>query len=179
MQKRCLRKILLGVLAIYLCLASSAAVASNDRSEAMIAGELSTLATAIDNLARQLQSQAGSSQQDIKLRKLDIAVAYLNFRSRRIEMVERDLQAARTNRNRLDDVWVQFQREEENLSRSFDANQEEAVQRAREELKFRRQAVKDRISRMEEEIILLENRLMDMQSQIDSVESYVQKNLEF
>jgi hypothetical protein len=48
-----------------------------------------------------------------------------------------------------------------------------------DELGFRRQAVKDRISRTDEEIILIENRIMEMQSQIDSVESFVQKNLEF
>ena len=52
------------------------------------------------------------------------------------------------------------------------------MQRAREELRFRQQAIKARASRLDEEIILLENRIMDMQSQLDSVESFVQKNLE-
>ena len=72
----------------------------------------------------------------------------------------------------------QFQREEESLAQTFDGNPD-TIERAKEELEIRRQVVKTRISRMDEEIILLENRIMDMQSQIDSVEDYVQKHLEF
>ncbi len=94
-------------------------------------------------------------------------------------MFEQDLQASRTNRNRIEDVLEQFQREEDNLSLAFDSNQQEDLERAREELHFRKQAIKDRQNRLDEEIILLENRVMDMQSQIDSVENFVQKNLEF
>ena len=172
-------KILLSVLALCLCLSNNASAAQNDMGDVMIAEELRTLSTAINSLAQQMESQAAGTSKDITLRKLDIAIAYLNFRSRRIEMFERDLQSARTSRNRLDDLQEQFQNEEENLSQSFDSSQKDSIQRAREELKFRKRALKDRISRLDEEIILLENRTMDMQSQIDSVESFVQKNLEF
>ena len=174
-----LTSVLLGVLAFSLCLPGNTMAAQHNIEEAMIARELKTLSAAVDNLAQQIARQAGNEQQDTTLRNLDIAIAYLNFRSRRIEMFEQDLQAVRSNRNRLDDVLEQFQREEESLSNAFDANQREAMQRARDELSFRRQVVKDRISRMNEEVILLENRIIDMQSQIDSVESFVQKNLEF
>jgi predicted nucleic acid-binding Zn-ribbon protein len=174
-----LTSILFGVLALSICLPANIMAVQHNREETMIAKELKTLSSAVDNLAQQMARLAGNEQQDTTLRKLDIAIAYLNFRSRRIELFEQDLQAARTNRNRLDDVLEQFQREEESLSNAFDANQRDAMQRAREEMSFRRQVVKDRISRMNEEIILLENRIMDMQSQIDSVESFVQKNLEF
>ena len=170
---------LLGALAIILYLSGNAIAVQNDRGDALIAAEFRTLSTAIDNLTRQIQKQEGSAQKDVTLQKLDIAIAYLNFRSRRIEMFERDLQSARSNRNRLDDVLEQFQREEEGLPQTFDNTQREAMQRSREELSFRRQVIKDRISRMDEEVILLENRIMEMQSQIDSVESFVQKHLEF
>jgi len=51
-------------------------------------------------------------QQNASLRKLDIAFAYLNFRSRRIEMFEHDLQLARNIRNRLNDVLELFRRED-------------------------------------------------------------------
>lgn len=172
-------RILFSVLALGLCLFSNANAAQNDAGEAMISEEIRALTTAINSLAKHINAQAGSTHKDTTLRKLDIAIAYLNFRSRRIEMFERDLQSARTNRNRFDDLLEQFQREEEGLSQSFDSNQKDAMQRAREELKFRRQAIRDRVNRMDEEIILLENRIMDMQSQIDSVENFVQKNLEF
>lgn len=174
-----LTKILLCILALCLCLSSNAFAAQNDMNDAMIAKELRALSTSINNLVQLMEAQAADASKDTTLRKLDIAIAYLNFRSRRIEMFERDLQSARTSRNRLDDLQEQFQSEEENLSQSFDSSQKDAIQRAREELKFRQRALKDRISRLDEQIILLENRTMDMQSQIDSVESFVQKNLVF
>jgi chromosome segregation ATPase len=147
-------------------------------SEGPVADELRGLADAIDNLTRLLNSKSQEQDQSTRLRKLDIAISYLNFRSRRIEMFERELQTTRASRNRLEDVLEQFSREEENLPQMFDGNRE-SMKRAQEELAMRRQVLKGRISRMEEEIILLENRIMDMQSQIDSVESFVQKNLEF
>ena len=179
MQTRNSARILLCFLALCLCLSSNVVAAQNDLDDAMIAEELRALSTAINSLAQQMETQAAGASKDITLRKLDIAIAYLNFRSRRIEMFERDLQTARTSRNRLDDLQEQFQNEEENLSQSFDSSQKDAMQRAREEMQFRQRALKDRINRLDEQIILLENRTMDMQSQIDSVESFVQKNLDF
>ncbi len=178
-MRRSLIRVLFAMLPLYLYLSSTAIAAQHNMGDAMIAEEIRILSTAVDNLAKQMAKQTSSGHQDTNLRKLDIAIAYLNFRSRRIEMFERDMQSMRTSRNRLDDVLEQFKREEESLSQSFDANQREAIEKARETLSFRRQVIKDRISRMDEEVILLENRIMDMQSQIDSVESFVQKNLAF
>ena len=155
-----------------------ATAAQKELADATVAQELRSLAESIDNLTRQLSVKSGSDDQETRLRKLDIAISYLNFRSRRIEMFERDLQSSRAGRNRLEDLLDQFSREEESLAQTFDGNPEN-IERAKEEMALRRQAIKTRISRMDEEIILLENRIMDMQSQIDSVESYVQKNLEF
>lgn len=171
--------ILLSALAVCLCISSSAFAAQNEIDDVTLAEELRVLSQSIDRLAKQMAQQAGSASQDTTLRQLDIAISYLNFRSRRIEMFERDLQSARTGRNRLYDVLEQFQREEDGLTESYDVNQKNAIARAREEISFRRRTVKDRLSRMDEEIILLENRIMEMQSQIDSVESFVQKNLAF
>ena len=146
MKKSRLIKILFGVLAICLCMSSNVMAVQHNNDDAMIAEEIRTLSTAVDNLAKQMAKQTGNEHQDTNLRKLDIAIAYLNFRSRRIEMFERDLQSMRTSRNRLDDVLEQFQREEDNLPQSFDSNQQETIQSARKELIFRRQVIKDRIS---------------------------------
>jgi predicted nucleic acid-binding Zn-ribbon protein len=164
---------------ICLCTSSHALAVEVSHGEVIIADEIKALSAAVDKLTRQIAKQKGSQQEETTLRKLDIAIAYLNFRSRSIEMFERDLQSARASRNRIEDVQEQFQREEDNLSQAFDSNQQEELERAREELRFRQQAIKDRSDRLEEEIILLENRIMDMRSQIDSVENFVQKNLQF
>ena len=159
-------------------LTAPAIAAEQVASDTLVAQELHSLASSIDNLAKLLIERPAELDQETRLRKLDIAISYLNFRSRRIEMFERDLQSSRSTRNRLEDVLNQFQREEENLAQTFDGNPDN-ISRAREELEMRREVIKTRISRMDEEIILLENRIMDMQSQLDSVEDYVQKNLEF
>ncbi len=169
----------MGAIIFGLCFTSQAMATEQDMSAALVAEELKTLSNAVDNLSRQIAKQSGNAEEETTLRKLDIAIAYLNFRSRRIEMFERDLQSSRASRNRIEDVLEQFQREENSLSQSFDSNQQDAMQKAREELRFRQQAIKDRGGRLDEEIILLENRIMDMRSQLDSVESFVQKNLQF
>ncbi|MEJ2520413.1 MAG: hypothetical protein P8Y91_08735, partial [Desulfuromonadales bacterium] len=69
--------------------------------------------------------------------------------------------------------------ERERQALKLQREDEARLQKAREDVHFRQQALKDRLSRLDEEIILLQNRIMDMQSQIDSVESFVEKNLVF
>jgi len=176
---RKLLRILMAAIIVGLCFTSQAMATEQDISAALVAVELKTLSNAVDNLSRHIAKQSGKTEEETTLHKLDIAIAYLNFRSRRIEMFERDLQSSRASRSRIEDALEQFQREENSLSQRFDSNQQNAMQRAREELRFRQQVIKDRGSRLDEEIILLENRIMDMRSQIDSVESFVQKNLQF
>lgn len=179
MKKRTLLGITISIMMACTCFSKQAIALDIDHGQVIIADEIKALSLAVDNLTRQIAQQAGGAKEETTLRKLDIAIAYLNFRSRRIEMFERELQTTRGHRNRIEDVLGQFQREENNLSQAFASNQQDELQRAREELRFRQQAIKDRGNRLDEEIILLENRIMDMQSQIDSVESFVQKNLEF
>ena len=70
----------------------------------VLAGDnVDRLAKAVENLSRILEKQADSSAEEKSLRKLDIAISYLNFRSRRIERMERDLNMARNERNRYQD----------------------------------------------------------------------------
>jgi len=170
---------LLCILTICLCMNSNANATQNHTDDTLIARELRTLSATIADLAKQMQKQAELAHKDTALQQLDIAIAYLSLRSRRIEMFERELHSSRSNRNRLETALEQIQSEEDGQPQTFDTSQREIRQRASEELNFRRRIVKDRINRLDEEIILLENRIMDMQSQIDSVESFVQKNLEF
>jgi predicted nucleic acid-binding Zn-ribbon protein len=173
-----LRPIIFGLLFLAMALGQSSATEFEDTG-VLLALELKNLSQTIDKLAESLESRTESNSRDSELRKMEIAIAYLNFRSRRIEMFERELQTAMAQRNRLEDFLVQFEREEENLDLAFDSTQQEALQRAQKDLSTRKQSFKDRIGRMDEEIILLENRIMDMRSQIDNVESFVEKNLVF
>lgn len=154
--------------------------AAQDRlSDALLTNELRALTAAVENLAAQIGKGSGHSSEDKALHKLDIAIAYLNFRSRRIEMFERELQTMRTSRNRLEDVIEQLRQEEENLVQAFGSDQQEVTRKAKEDLKFRHRVVRDRIERLDSEIVAIENRVYDMQRQIDNVESFVQKNMKF
>ncbi|MDH3999072.1 MAG: hypothetical protein OET90_09580 [Desulfuromonadales bacterium] len=173
-----MKKIVLsGLISIALFMSSAPCVALEAASNPELEQELRLLAQSIDNLTRQLKVGANATEQR-KLHQLDIAIAYLNFRSRRIEMFERELQSNRAMRNRLSDSLAQFQQEEDNLPQFFDGNQQEELRRAKSELELRKKMISDRLNRIDEEIILLENRIMEMQDQIDSVESFVQKNLD-
>jgi len=161
------------------CLATPAVAVQEKSAEALRSNDLGALTAAIDNLTAQLAKQSGDSEQVINLRKLDIAIAYLNFRSRRIELFERDLQTMRTSRNRLEDMVEQLRQEEESLNQAFGSGQPDVTKKAREDLRFRRKVVLDRIERFDSEIVMLENRVSEMQHQIDNVESFVQKNMKF
>ncbi|MEJ2471777.1 MAG: hypothetical protein P8Y96_11760 [Desulfuromonadales bacterium] len=180
MPLKSVRRIAVVLLLASAALSTSARASQGALSDALVANELRALTTSVDKLVETLQqSPCPATEDDDSLRKLEIAIAYLNFRSRRIEMFEQDLQAKQTQRSRVEDLLDQFQREEDSLSDKFGPGQQEGLQKAREDVHFRQQALKDRLSRLDEEIILLQNRIMDMQSQIDSVESFVEKNLVF
>jgi prefoldin subunit 5 len=177
-NKRGVKIVIIGAL-FGCCLVIPAAAAQEKSVNAPRTSELAALTAAIDNLAAQLAQKSGDSGQDINLRKLDIAISYLNFRSRRIEMFERELQTMRTSRNRLDDMVEQLRQEEESLTQAFGSGQPDVTRKAREDLRFRKKVILDRIERFDSEIVMLENRVSEMQHQIDNVESFVQKNMKF
>lgn len=172
-------KIIIVGLLLGCSLSTSAEAAQEKSTDALLAGELRSLSASINNLAARLGNSAGEAGQDTTLRKLDIAIAYLNFRSRRIEMFERDLQSMRSSRNRLEDMLGQLRQEEENLVQAFGNSPHDVMQQAKEDMAFRRKVIRDRIERFDSEIIMVENKVLDMQSQIERVEDYVQKNLKF
>jgi predicted nucleic acid-binding Zn-ribbon protein len=174
-----LLRLLVTTLIILTLFISGVAASELEDTEIFLAMEIKALSQSIDKLVKTMENEAGGNSNESELRKMEIAIAYLNFRSRRIEMFERDLQNTRGQRNHVEDFLVQIEREEEALADAFNNNQQDTLQRARSEISSRKQSLKDRISRLDEEIILLENRIMDMRSQIDSVESFVEKNLVF
>ncbi len=147
----------------------------------LIALEIRNLSTSVDQLTQQLQEQAQKKErEDVVLRKLDIAVAYLNFRSRRIEMLERDLQNTRSTQNRMEDLVRQWNQRLENIDDQISkatGNTAEA-QNAKSGAEHQLKMMQQRQSRIDNEIIEFENRILSLQTQIDSVESFVEKHLE-
>ena len=139
------------------------------------------LAIAVENLARLFANQATEEKENKELRKLDIAISYLNFRSRRIELMDRDLSMTKNERDRMEDVTEQWRDRKEILRTEMEGKSTEEVkelEKALQELEVRLRALDQRSIRLEEEIIIQENQISDLQNELNSVESYIQQHLQ-
>lgn len=141
---------------------------------------ITRLAEALEKLTLQLESRATAEDQSTELRKLDIAIAYLNFRSRRIETLERDLSMIRNERTRLEDAIQNWRERQDNLAKDLEessGDEKQSLQRSLQDLTARIKSFDQRLARLEEEIIVRENRILELQDELDSVETYVQQHL--
>lgn len=170
------------VVTILICslLPRTAAAAEESASAEIIALEIRNLSTSVDRLTRLLYDQGQQKQQDAMLRKLDIAVAYLNFRSRRIEALERDLQNSRSMKTRLEDFIQQVDNRLEQIEENSrnDSTTDESTDQVRNETLEQRKMLKQRLSRADENILDFENRLIELRNQLDDVEGFVERHLE-
>lgn len=175
-----MNKILLTIL--LLCLFPLASIAASDTEEQaeIIALEIRNLSTSVDSLAQLLFEQGQQKEQDAILRKLDIAVAYLNFRSRRIEMLERDKQNNLTMKNRLEDIIQQIETRAEQLedNNQDDPTSREANENARKETSEQLKMMKQRLARVEETLFNFDNQIIELRNQLDDVEGFVERHLE-
>ena len=146
-------------------------------NETAVAAELRSLATSVDRLARVLEANSGSTEQEMLFEKLNLAIAYLNFRSRRIESLEQDMQSARNARDQIESTLNVWLKQQDEISSTESVLPNEELKQRTEEFKMRIDMVKGRLARLDNEIITLENKIFELQGQIDSVEEFVQKNL--
>ncbi len=176
-----MHKYLIACLLIFCSMLPTATIAAEKSDAAeIIALEVRNLSTSVDRLTQLLYAQGEQEQQDKVLRKLDIAVAYLNFRSRRIEMLERDQQNNQNMKTRLEDVIRQWetrleQIDEKDSSSNADADTDElSKQEAQDQIKM----LKQRLARTDEKIIDYDNRIIELRNQLDDVEAFVERHLE-
>ena len=147
-----------------------------------LADEIEKLTAAIERLAELQQAGRDQQEQQALSRKLDTAIAYLNFRSRRIEMLEQDLQEMRVSRNQMDTILVQMDEKGQLLiaeARSGTIGSTSETAKARQEHEMKIKLVQKRMSQMDQELMLLEIKIQDLQDEISSVESFVQRHLQF
>ena len=163
------------------CLFPLTATAQDAAEQAeLIALEIRNLSTSLDSLAQLLFEQGQQKEQDAVLRKLDIAVAYLNFRSRRIEMLERDKQNSQTMKNRLEDIIQQVETRAEKLEDNDqnDPDTKEANDTARKETLEQLKMMKQRLARVDETLFDFDNQIIELRNQLDDVEGFVERHLE-
>ena len=174
---RMLKSFVFALLLVHFSFTSVSAHDSASTENASVATELSALAASIERLTSVLESQPGTDDNDLLYQKLNLAIAYLNFRSRRIEALEQDVQATRSAKAQIEstlNVWLERQ-QEMTVSDSGLANEE--TRQRNEDVQMRIDLVKERLERLDSEIVNLESKIYELQGQIDSVEEFVQKNL--
>lgn len=170
------------VILVLLGLVVSAGVACGDEGDRDLAREMKKLTAAVERLADLEEENRQLEEQEVLARKLDTAIAYLNFRSRRIELLEQDLQEMRVSRNQMDTILMRFEEKKELLdaeARSGTIGSNAEAVKARQEHELRIKLFQERMAQLDEEMVRLENKILELQDEISSVESFVQRNLEF
>ncbi len=160
----------------------TALAAESEADQKSLVLEVRQLTAAINRLATLYEEDRQHAEQVARSSKLDTAIAYLNFRSRRIERLEQDLQQLKTGRDRLATAFMRLE-ERHNLmddqarTSMVGFGSEREKERAEQQVQLK--ILHERIDRSEQDIVALDNKIQELQAEISSVESYVQRNLEF
>lgn len=144
------------------------------------AADDSRLAAELQNLNQSLQSLQQLMKEQLAANRLNTAIAYLNFRSRKIEVLERDLEGMKKDRERLLGFLEDLEQRGGQLEaekRNNPSLSTQELNQAKEELELRRGMVKKRAELLENESLAIEIKIGELRSQIDSVERFVQSNL--
>jgi chromosome segregation ATPase len=139
------------------------------------------LTAAINRLAAALEAEQKSASNKESLEKLNLAIAYLSFRSRRIETLERDITSMKNSRTNLEEAQKTWNERISALEERQKQNQgggSEELNRMIEDAKTQLAVFKERQSRLGEEIIQLENRNYELQREISTIEKFVERHLD-
>lgn len=144
------------------------------------AADDSRLAAELQNLNQSLQNLQQLMKEQLAANRLNTAIAYLNFRSRKIEVLERDLEGMKKDRERLQGFLEDLEQRGAQLEaekRNNPSLSSQELNQAKEELELRSGLVKKRVELLENESLAIEIKIGELRSQIDSVERFVQSNL--
>ena len=140
------------------------------------------LTAAVNRLAAAMEAEQKSVSNKESLEKLNLAIAYLSFRSRRIETLERDITSMKNTRSNIEEAqktWSERilaleERQKQNVGGASD-DLKKMIEDSRTQLAV----FKERQSRLGEEIIQLENRNYELQREISVIEKFVERHLAF
>jgi predicted nucleic acid-binding Zn-ribbon protein len=173
---------LLTVCALFclLLLPLSPAVAAEQKAVPPVPVE--ALTAAVNRLAAALEAEQKNASNKDSLEKLNLAIAYLSFRSRRIETLERDITTMKNSRTNLEEAlktWNERILALEEKQKQSPGGENEEFNRMIEDAKAQLTIFKERQSRVGEEIVQLENRNYELQREISVIEKFVERNLAF
>lgn len=144
------------------------------------AADDSRLAAELHNLNQSLQNLQQLMKEQLAANQLNTAIAYLNFRSRKIEVLERDLEGMKKDRERLQGFLVDLEQRGTQLEKKKRNNPSLSSQElglARDELEQRKALLKKRNEQLENESLAAEIKLGELRQQIENIERFVQSSL--
>jgi len=173
---------LLTVCALFLLLLLplSPAVAAEQKAVAPVPVE--ALTAAVNRLAAALEAEQKNASDKESMEKLNLAIAYLSFRSRRIEALERDITAMKNSRTNLEEAqktWNERISALEERQKQNPGGVSEELSRMIEDARTQLAVFKERQSRVGDEIVQLENRNYELQREISVIEKFVESRLAF
>lgn len=173
--------VLIVVLACAFPLSLCAATGIAAKPALPVSTENAALVAAINRLAAALENQQRDSHKLESSARLDQAIAYLNFRSRRIESLEKNATTARQIRAAQEDFLnvkenriQELERQIKNSSKGSAADLELQY----ETEKTQKNMIRQRITRLDDEIVQLDNQIYELRNEINKLESFVRNNFE-
>jgi len=146
-----------------------------------VALEVFQMTQSMDELIQLLKEDKTQGNKAAALQKLEIAVTYLSFRSRRVESKEQVLRDKKLARDRMQELVAKINDNPEQWGR-FDSNaqRQNQVQPTSQEshIDYRLRQLEERIETLDSEIITLDMEIYALNRELSEFESYVQKKLE-
>lgn len=169
-------------LIIVLLLAAAVYVqAATPNQKSDIALEVFQMTQSMEELIQLLKEDKTQGDRAAELQKLEIAVTYLSFRSRRIEAKELGLRDKKLARDRMQELVAKIKDDPEQWERfNINAQRQNQGQPTSQEspVDYRLRQLEDRIETLDSEIITLETEVSDLNRELSDFEAYVQKKLE-
>lgn len=140
------------------------------------------LTAAVNRLAAALEAEQKSGNRKESLEKLNLAIAYLSFRSRRIETLERDITMMKNSRSNVEEAqktWNERILALEERQKQSQGGVNDDLSRMIEDARTQLTVFKERQSRLGDEIIQLENRNYELQRELSVIEKFVESQLKF
>jgi DNA repair exonuclease SbcCD ATPase subunit len=178
------------VLALFLIAAAVMASATPAFSQDAAAGsdppstELASLDRSVRELVALLHDYLDGRDEELELRRIEVAIAALDLRSRSIDRLESDLQNALQRRDNIDQRKARMERQVAEFSeRLLDVDQtskpdEHAnLLRAKANLEAELERLTDETWRLDQRAIDIENRILDKRRAIEHLEDMVDEAL--
>jgi hypothetical protein len=150
--------------------------ASPERKD--LSGQISRMTQSVDELVRLLKEEKSQNNRDVELKKLEIAVTYLSFRSRRIEAREDVLREKKRIRDRLAELVAKIREQPEQWEDYYKRPKTVSLSTEEQPSEYRIKLMEERIDILDHDIINLETEIAQLSGELVELESFVQEKLD-